>query len=255
MEQEQQQLQQDENGRAPLATYESLAKLIDHAMLSPHLTEDDVREGCEAAARYDVATVTVRPGEVDLAIRMLRGTGVAVASVAGFPHGSATTAAKLYEVRDLLRRGCREIDLSLNVGKLRSRQFAYLETELLQAAKACHEEGAKLKVIIETAYLDLELKLIAAKLVKRTESDFVVTSSGFAPTGAKPEDVKLLADKCRYKALVKAAQGIDSLETALLLYEAGADRLGTPRTGAILDAWRKRLSAQSNSVSAAAPVS
>lgn len=247
--------QDNPSGRPPLTTYESLAKMIDHAMLSPHLTEDDVREGCDVAARYEVATVTVRPAEVDLAVRMLRGTEVTVASVAGFPHGSSNTAAKLYEIRDLLRRGCREIDLSLNVGKLRSRQFAYLETELLQAAKACHEEGAKLKVIIETAYLDLEQKLIAAKLVKRTESDFVVTSSGFAPTGANAEDVKLLADKCRYKALVKAAQGIDTLDGALLLYEAGADRLGTPRTPAILDAWRKRLADLKNSVPAAAPVS
>jgi deoxyribose-phosphate aldolase len=195
-------------------------------MLSPHLTENDVRDGCDLAARYHVATVTVRPADVDIAVRTLRGTGVAVASVAGFPHGSSNTATKLYEVRDLIRRGCREIDISMNTGKLRSRQFIHIETELLQAAKACHEEGAKLKVIIETAFLDLELKLIACKLVKRTESDFAVTSSGFAPAGAKVEDVRLMAEKCRYRAGVKAAQGIDSLDFALALYQAGA---GPPR--------------------------
>jgi deoxyribose-phosphate aldolase len=166
---------------------------------------------------------------------------VAVASVAGFPHGSSNTATKLYEVRDLIRRGCREIDISMNTGKLRSRQFIHIETELLQAAKACHEEGAKLKVIIETAFLDLELKLIACKLVKRTESDFAVTSSGFAPAGAKVEDVRLMAEKCRYRAGVKAAQGIDSLDFALALYQAGAGRLGTPHTGVIMEAWRGRL--------------
>ncbi len=231
----------DQDTRPPLTTYESLAGMIDHAMLSPHLTEDDVRQGCDLAAGFRVATVTVRPADVDIAVRMLRGTSVAVASVAGFPHGSANTAAKLYEVRDLIRRGCREIDISMNTGKLRSRQFTYLETELLQAAKACHEEGAKLKVIIETAYLDLELKLVACKLVKRSESDFAVTSSGFAPAGAKVEDIKLMAEKCRYRVGVKAAQGIDTLDFALALYEAGADRLGTPRTAAILDAWRERL--------------
>ncbi len=231
----------DQDSRPPLTTFESLAGMIDHAMLSPHLTEDDVRSGCETAARYQVATVTVRPADVDIAIRVLRGTGVAVASVSGFPHGSSNTATKLYEVRDLLRRGCREIDISMNTGKLRSRQFAYLETELLQAAKACHEEGAKLKVIIETGFLDLELKLIACKLVKRSESDFAVTSSGFAPTGAKVEDIRLMADKCQFRAGVKAAQGIDTLEFALALYEAGADRLGTPRTSTILEAWREHL--------------
>ena len=233
----------DQDSRPPLTTYEALAGMIDHAMLSPHLTEDDVRDGCETAARCRVATVTVRPADVDIAIRVLRGGSVAVASVAGFPHGSSNTATKLYEVRDLLRRGCREIDIVLNVGKLRSRQFSYLETELLQAAKACHEEGAKLKVIIETAFLDLELKLVACKLVKRTESDFAVTSSGFAPAGAKVDDVKLMADKLRFRASVKAAQGIDTLDAALALYEAGADRLGTPRTALILDAWRERLAA------------
>jgi deoxyribose-phosphate aldolase len=231
----------DQDSRPPLTTYESLAGIIDHAMLSPHLTENDVRDGCDLAARYHVATVTVRPADVDIAVRTLRGTGVAVASVAGFPHGSSNTATKLYEVRDLIRRGCREIDISMNTGKLRSRQFIHIETELLQAAKACHEEGAKLKVIIETAFLDLELKLIACKLVKRTESDFAVTSSGFAPAGAKVEDVRLMAEKCRYRAGVKAAQGIDSLDFALALYQAGADRLGTPHTGVIMEAWRGRL--------------
>jgi deoxyribose-phosphate aldolase len=233
----------DQDPRPPLTTFESLAGMIDHAMLSPHLTEDDVRAGCEMAARYRVATVTVRPADVDIAIRSLRGSSVAVASVAGFPHGSSNTATKIYEVRDLLRRGCREIDISMNIGKLRSRQFAYIETELLQAAKACHEEGAKLKVIIETAFLDLELKLIACKLVKRSESDLVVTSSGFAPSGAKVEDIKLMADKCRYRAGVKAAQGIDSLATALAAYEAGADRLGATRTAVILEAWGEQLKA------------
>jgi deoxyribose-phosphate aldolase len=236
----------DQDSRPPLTTFESLAGMIDHAMLSPHLTEDDVRDGCDLAARYKVATVTVRPGDIDIAIRALRGTGIAVASVSGFPHGSANTATKIYEVRDLLRRGCREIDLSMNTGKLRSRQFAYLETELLQAAKACHEEGAKLKVIIETAFLDLELKLIACKLVKRTESDFAVTSSGFAPAGAKVEDVKLMAEKCRWRAGIKAAQGIDTLDFALALYEAGADRLGTPRTALLLETWRERLETAPN---------
>ncbi len=244
----------DQDSRPPLTTYESLAGMIDHAMLSPHLTEDDVRDGLSMAAAYRVATVTVRPADVDIAIRSLRGLSVAVASVAGFPHGSSNTATKLYEVRDLIRRGCREIDISMNTGKLRSRQFAYLETELLQAAKACHEEGAKLKVIIETAFLDLELKLVACKLVKRTESDFAVTSSGFGPGGAKVEDVKIMADKLRFRAGVKAAQGIDTLDMALALYQAGADRLGTPRTQAILDAWSQRLEAATPAAAAESPV-
>jgi len=239
----------DQDGRPPLTTYEALAGIIDHAMLSPHLTEDDVRHGCEMTAAFLPHSVTVRPCDVDMAVRALKGTPVKVVSVSGFPHGSATTASPMYELRDLLRRGCAEVDLMMNVSRLRSRQFQFLETELLQAAKACHEEGAKLKVIIETAYLDLELKLIACKLVKRTESDFAVTSSGFSPAGAKVEDVELMARKCGFKAEVKAAQGIDTLEAALALYEAGASRLGTARTVTILDAWRARLEQAAASLS------
>src|SRR5690242_4340267 len=127
--------------RPPLTTYESLAKMIDHSLLRPELTDEQVIAGCELAKRYRVASVCVRPCDVELAVRALSGSDVAPASVAGFPHGSTTTAVKLYEIRDALRRGAREVDMVLNIPRLLSRQFQYVETELLQAAEECHKQG------------------------------------------------------------------------------------------------------------------
>ncbi|MGH9723320.1 MAG: deoxyribose-phosphate aldolase, partial [Bryobacteraceae bacterium] len=116
--------------RPPLARYEDIAKMIDHSLLRPELNDEHIAEGCSVAREHQVASVTVRPSDVDLAVRMMEGSGVAVGTVAGFPHGSTTTAAKLYEVRDVLRRGVREVDLVLNIGKLISRQFQFVDTEL-----------------------------------------------------------------------------------------------------------------------------
>ena len=138
-------------------------------------------EGCQIAKAYEVASVSVRPSDVDTAARVLQGSDVAVGAVVGFPHGSSTTGMKLYEARDLLRRGAKEIDMVLNIGKLRSRAFQYIETELLQMAEACHQNGAILKVIFENAYLTDELKIVACRICNRAGVDFAKTSTGFAP--------------------------------------------------------------------------
>ena len=230
-----------DNERPALETYEALAKLIDLPLVRPELSDDEVRDGCELAVRCGIAAAVVRPCDVDIAVRCLRGTGVAVASTSGFPHGSSTTAAKLYETRDLIRRGAREIDFVVNIGKLISRQFPYIETELVQAAKACHEEGAILKVVIETAYLAEDLKLIACKLAKRAEADFVSTSSGFAPKGYTSADLDLIYRKVQGRAKMKAGHGIQKLDHALDVYQRGADRMGSQHPAEVLDAWRERL--------------
>lgn len=148
--------------RPPLTTYEGLARMIDHSLVRPELTDEQVVAGCETAKRYQVASVSVRPCDVDLAVRLLTGSGVSVGSIAGFPHGSSTTAVKLYEIRDVLRRGAKEVDMVLNISRLLSRQFQYVETELLQSAEECHKQGALLKVIFENAYLTEELRLSLA---------------------------------------------------------------------------------------------
>ena len=228
--------------REPLGSYDALAKLIDHSLLDPDLSEDQVRDGCYQASEYGVACAIVRPCDVDVAIRTLRGSGVRVGSVADFPHGSATTGAKIYEVRDLVRRGVAEIDTVINRGKLYSRQFRYLETELEQLAAACREENVVVKLILECPGLPLDLKIIACRIAKRAGVHFVSTCTGFGPN-CTPEDVRLLVEKCNPLANVKAAGGISTLDAALDMYNAGADRLSLTQTASILDEWKKHLAA------------
>jgi len=227
----------------PPTTYLDLAKMVDHSLLRPELTEEQVSEGCRIAREYHVASVTVRPADVDLAAGWMAGSGVPVGSVAGFPHGSQTTPAKLYEARDLLRRGAREIDMVLNIGKLISRQFQFVETELAQMAQVCHEAGAILKVIFENAYLTNELKIIACQVATRAGADFVKTSTGFAPTGATLEDLRLMRAHAGPHVQVKAAGGVRSLERALEVRQAGCSRFGATATVTILEDWKARLAA------------
>jgi deoxyribose-phosphate aldolase len=232
-----------EHNRPPLVTFEDVSKLIDHSLLRPELPDAQVIEGCRIAREYNVATVTVRPCDVDTAVRAMEGGGIGVSTVAGFPHGSSTTATKLYEVRDLLRRGACEVDMVLNIGRLVSRQFEYVETEIAQAAAACHESGGLLKVILENAYLTDELKIVACRICTNAGADFVKTSTGYAPSGATIEDLKLMRAHAGPKVRVKAAGGVRTLEGALEVYKVGCSRVGATATVAILEAWKRQLAA------------
>lgn len=227
--------------RPPLATYQDLAALIDHTLVNPELPSSAVLAGLELARRYGVAGVVVRPCDLDLAVRVLQGSAVKPGSVAGFPHGSQTTAVKLYEVRDLLRRGAREVDMAIALPNLISREFQHVQTELMQASEACHREGALLHVILETAYLTEDLKIIACGCCERAEVDFVQTSTGFAPSGCSVQDVDLLRRHLPEEIGVKAAGGIASLDQVLEAYEAGCSRVGTESSALILDGWKSRL--------------
>ena len=225
----------------PLATYESLARLIDHPLVKPELTDEQVIEGLELAKRYGIACVSVRPTDIDLAVRTLQGSTVKAGAVCGFPHGSSNTATKLYEARDMLRRGAREIDMVVPISKLLSREFQYVQMELLQMSELCHKEGALLKVILENAYLTDELKIIACRCCERAEVDFVKTSTGFAPSGYTVEDVKLMRKHLPAEIGIKPAGGIRTVDQVLELYNLTCTRIGTTSTAAILDEWKARL--------------
>ncbi len=235
--------------RPPLGSYQDLARMIDHSLVRPELTEEQVERGCRTAVEHGVASVTVRPSDLDLAVNWLSGSEVAIGAVAGFPHGSGTTAAKLYEVRDLLRRGAREVDAVINIGKLLSRRFQYVEMELRQMAEACHESGALLKVILENAYLSDDLKIIACKISTRAQADFVKTSTGFAPGGCTLADLRLMRAHSGPDVRIKAAGGVRTLDMALEVYQAGCDRFGATATVAILEEWKQRLQQQAASSS------
>ena len=227
--------------RPPLARYEDLAQMIDHSLVRPELTDDDVIVGCRLARQYEVASVSARPCDVELAVRELEGSNVKVGSVAGFPHGSSTTAVKLYEARDVLRRGAREIDMVLNIARLRSRQFQYVETELLQMADACHKEGALLKVIFENCWLTDELKIIACRICGRAGVDFAKTSTAFGPSGYTLDDLRLMRAHLPEGVGLKAAGGVRTLEKAKEVYAVGCTRFGATATAAILDAWKAEI--------------
>ena len=228
---------------APLTTYESFARLIDHSLVRPELTNEQVVEGLELAKRAGVASVSVRPCDVDLAVRTLQGSSVKPGSVSGFPHGSQNTATKLYETRDLLRRGAREIDMVIAISKLLSREFQYVQMELLQMSELCHKEGAILKVILENAYLTDELKIIGCRCCERAEVDFVKTSTGFAPSGYTVADVKLMRKHLPEEIGIKAAGGLRTVDLVLEAYELGCTRIGATATAALLENWKARLAA------------
>jgi deoxyribose-phosphate aldolase len=229
--------------RPPLTRYEDVAGMIDHSLLRPQLTGAEVMEGLELAKRYRVASATVRPCDIDVAVRALEGSAVKPGSVSGFPHGSQGTATKLYETRDLLRRGAREIDMVIAISRLLSREFQYVQTELVQMAELCHKEGAILKVIFENAYLTDELKIVACRSSERAGADFVRTSTGFAPSGYTIADIGLMRQHVPESMGVKAASGLRALDQVLEVYEAGCSCVGTTATAAILDEWKARCAA------------
>jgi deoxyribose-phosphate aldolase len=232
----------DPQSQPPLGTYEALSKLIHHSLVKPELTSAQIIEGLELAKRYGIASASVRPCDIDLAVRTLDGTGVKPASVSGFPHGSQNTATKLFETRDLLSRGAKEIAMVIAISKLLSREFEHVQTELSQMSEACHQAGAVLEVILETAYLTDELKIIACGCCERAEVDFVKSSTGFAPSGYTLDDLKLMRKSLPEKIGVKAAGGLRTVDDVMAVYEAGCSRIGTTSTAAILDEWKSRLS-------------
>lgn len=230
-----------QEARPALTKYEEVAKMIDHSLLRPDFTEAQIEEGCRVAREYQVASVTLRPADVDLGVRLMQGSGVKVGTVAGFPHGSSTTAVKLFEARDAIRRGASEVDMVINIGKMLSRQFQYVEMEVLQMAKACHESGALLKVIFENSFLSEDLKVIACKICNRCEVDFAKTSTGYSDGGATTEDLKLMRRFCAPDVAIKAAGGVRTLARMLEVYEIGVTRVGATATVTILEDWKKHL--------------
>lgn len=221
-------------------TYAQLAKVIDHSLLRPELTEEDVIEGCKIAAKYHTATVCVKPCHVTLAVEALKGTDVKVSTVVGFPHGSNLTAIKVAEAQAAMDQGAVELDMVLNIGQLRSGKTEYVQADIQAVCEAAHARDVKVKVIFENAYLNDEQKILACKLSESAGADWVKTSTGFAPSGATLEDLCLMRANVSDKVQVKAAGGVRSLDALLAVIDAGCTRSGATATAAILDEFEKR---------------
>jgi deoxyribose-phosphate aldolase len=220
-------------------TYEQVAKTIDHSLLRPELTVSDVEKGCDLASHYQVASVCVRPTDVAPSARLLHGSGVEVGTVIGFPHGSHTTAAKVFEAQHALADGATELDMVINIGWLRSGEDRRVEDDIRAVVEASVGR-ALVKVILENAYLNDDEKVRGSKLTEAAGADFVKTSTGFAPSGATIEDLKLMRASVSNAVQIKAAGGVRSLDSLLEVMSVGVTRVGATRTAEILDDYRAR---------------
>jgi deoxyribose-phosphate aldolase len=221
-------------------TEEKVAKTIDHSLLRPELTVDEVLAGCALAASYRVASVCCRPLDVARCRDALAGSEVAVGTVVGFPHGASTTAVKAAEAERALEDGATELDMVLPIGWLRSGEDAYVQDDIAAVVAVAHAGGAIVKVILENAYLSREQKVRGCQLSEKAGADYVKTSTGYAPSGSTMDDLRLMRASVSERVKVKAAGGIRTLDLLIEGLNAGMDRCGATATAAIIDDLRRR---------------
>ncbi len=204
----------------------SIASMIDHTLLKPDATKDQIAQLCFEARKYGFASVCVNPANVALCAELLRGTNVKVASVIGFPFGATTTKVKVLETEIATTQGAHEVDMVINIGALKSGDTELVARDISEVTRAAHRNGALVKVIIETALLTNEEKVTASLLSKEAGADFVKTSTGYAGGGATVEDVALMRRVVGPEMGVKASGGVRTAEDADNMVKAGATRIG-----------------------------
>lgn len=217
-----------------------IARMIDHSLLNPKYTEEEIRQGCELAKECRCATVCVRPCDVPLAMEILKDTDVLVTTVIGFPHGSNLTEVKVYETELAIRQGCKEIDMVLNIGWLLSGEYDKVEADIRAVTETAHASDVVVKVILENSYLTDEQKIAACRICERAGADYTKTSTGYAPTGATLHDLRLMRAHTPERMKVKAAGGVRKLDDALLVRAVGGSRFGCTRTKEMLDEAMRR---------------
>lgn len=229
-----------------------LAKMIDHSILNPVMTDDDLVRECAVAKKYNVASVCVKPYAVRKAVELLKDSGVEVGCVIGFPHGNSTTAVKVYETEEACNDGATEIDMVINIGKALGGDWDYVEREIKAVADTCHQNRAIVKVIFETDYVKEEAdKIKLCEICTRAGADFVKTSTGYGFVkqqngdynykGATIEDIKLMRKHSGPKVRVKCAGGVRTLDDMIKMREAGATRSGATATEAMLNEAGRRF--------------
>jgi deoxyribose-phosphate aldolase len=217
-----------------------IAKTIDHSLLRPELTDQQVEDGCRLAAKYDVASVCCRPADVQRALAILAGTDVAVGTTIGFPHGNHRTDIKVAEARRALADGATELDMVLQIGALKSGRDGDVQADIAAVVEVAHAAGAIVKVIFENAYLTDDEKVRACQLTEGAGADFVKTSTGFAPSGATHDDLRLMRANTSPHIQVKAAGGVRTLDALLAVMELGVTRIGATATETIIEDFRAR---------------
>lgn len=214
-------------------TAKELARFIDHTLLKPEATPSQIKKLCEEAKKYSFASVCVNPTNVALAAKLLDGSVVKVCTVIGFPLGANTSFVKAAETRDAVANGATEIDMVINVGALKAKNYDQVESDIRAVVEAAG--GNLVKVIIETCLLTDDEKVKACELSKKAGADFVKTSTGFNKSGATPEDIALMRKTVGAKMGVKASGGVRDTEAALAMIKNGATRIGASASIAILE--------------------
>jgi deoxyribose-phosphate aldolase len=243
-------------------SYEQLAQMIDHSLLHPTMTDQELEDGCKLATKYGVASVCIKPYAAKRAAELLKGTGVKVGCVIGFPHGNSCTESKRYETELACRDGAVEIDMVINHGKALGGDWDYVERDVKAVCDEAHQRGAKVKVIFENDYLTKggaglgsdDFKRHLCRICERAGADWVKTSTGYGFVkqadgsynykGATEHDLALMRASCSPHVQVKAAGGVRDLDGLIKVRDLGGTRCGATATAAMLDEYRRREAAE-----------
>jgi deoxyribose-phosphate aldolase len=222
-------------------TYSQIAKMIDHSLLNPTLTVEELEKGCRLALAYDVASVCIMPYYLRRCAEILQGSDVRASTTIGFPHGGHTTAIKIAEAAQALRDGGEELDMVVNISKVLSGDWDYVRADIKAVIDVTHAAGQKVKVIFENCYLTDAQKIKLCEICGELNADWVKTSTGYGTGGATHEDLKLMRLHSPAHVQVKAAGGVRTLDALLAVRALGVTRCGATRTAEMLDECKKRL--------------
>ena len=222
-------------------TYEDVAKMIDHSLLSPVLTDRQLEQDCQIAVDYNVASVCIMPYYLWRCAEILKGSTVRASTTIGFPHGGHTTAVKLAEAKQAIDDGGEELDMVVNISKVLSGDWDYVRAEIKAVVDLTHARNQKVKVIFENCFLDDRHKIKLCEICGESGADWVKTSTGYGSGGATIEDLKLMREHSPNHVQVKAAGGIRDLDALLEVRALGVTRVGASRTTDILDTCKLRL--------------
>lgn len=222
-------------------TYEDIAKMIDHSLLSPMLKDVDLERGIDLAIKYNVASVCIMPYYLARCAQRLGGTTVKASTTIGFPHGGHRTSTKVAEARAALDDGCEELDMVVNVSQVLSGAWDYVRADVSAVVEVAHARGQKVKVIFENCYLSDEQKVRLCQICGELRADWVKTSTGYGSAGATLPDLELMRKHSPPHVQVKAAGGVRDYDTLLAVRAIGVSRVGASRTAEILDECAKRF--------------
>jgi deoxyribose-phosphate aldolase len=221
--------------------YTDIAKMIDHALLNPTLTQNDLHAGIQLALAYNVASVCILPYHLERCAKLLSGSTVKASTTIGFPHGGHTTAIKRAEAEQAIANGCEELDMVVNISQVLSGNWHNVRSDIQAVIAVAHAAGQKVKVIFENCYLQEHHKIELCRICSELNADWVKTSTGYGTGGATHEDLRLMRANSSPQVQVKAAGGIRDLNALLTIRELGVTRCGSSRTREILDECRSRL--------------